>query len=45
MKPGFINQKLGKRNSRRAEIQRAKAQLKNVPGKSRSEPRLPRVAS
>jgi hypothetical protein len=38
MKRGFVNQKLGKRNSRRAELERAKARLKNVPGASRSQP-------
>lgn len=27
MKHGFLNQKLGKRNSRRAELQRAKNEL------------------
>jgi hypothetical protein len=38
MKRGFVNQKLGKHNSRRIELERAKARLKDIPGKSRPQP-------
>jgi len=41
MKRGFLNQKLGKRNSRRAELQRAKAELRKVPGGKNSRPQQP----
>jgi len=34
MRRGFLNQKLGKRNSRRAELQRAKAELNKITGTS-----------
>ncbi len=36
MKRGFVNQKLGKRNSRRAELQRAKSELTKIAGNSSS---------
>lgn len=45
MKRGFLNQKLGKRNSRRAELQRAKAELRKAAGTSgrSASPRKPDI--